>query len=224
MNFVLGTHDNLEICSKIGLFIGGNVSPVLNYVGIDEGLNEDKEYMYSEAEFKSLRTEICDEAFRVMLEIQRCALFNADEFRSFSRANYGFEHMRLKKRMGINQTSLMLLKALYRDARNLSESYILEDRNMEIAVKSLTLLRMRAGLRTPVVLPISSDIRPSALGTGLTEVILRAAVKCEKEYWYAEDADILVIAWHRLLEMIKEKRVDIRNCYLGLISPMGSSC
>lgn len=216
-----GLMSNLDTCIVIGHFVGGDVTQTLKYLGIDveKTQKEDSEYMYSEAEYKQIYEEICDLSFRAMLEIERCTRFNAKEFRNFSRENYGFNHVRLKRRMGVNTTTLMLLNSLHKDVKELSESYVREESNIANAIQSITKLRMVARLHTPVVLCLNSEIRPSVLYAGLSEVILRNAAKNEKQYWYDECSDVLVLSWDKLIEMINDGKLKVGNFYLGLVGP-----
>lgn len=207
------------ICVDIGKFVGGDVNPILKYLNVDTEKDESSEYMYSEVELEQIYEGICEVAFQIMLEIERAKRFNAKKFRDFSRVNYGADHMRLRRRMGVNQTTLMLLKALYRDVKALSDCYVHEESNVKNAIKSLTKLRMVARLHTPVVLCLNSEIRPSVLHTGLTEVILRNAAKCKEQYWYNEDSDILVLTWDKLMKKIKDGTLNASNFYLGLVGP-----
>lgn len=216
-----GLMSNLDTCIVIGHFVGGDVTQTLKYLGIDveKTQKEDSEYMYSEAEYKQVYDSICDVAFQIMLEIERAKRYNAKKFRKFSRVNYGADYMRLRRRMGINQTSLVLLKALYRDVKALSESYVHEEGNVKNAIKTITKLRMVARLHTPVVLCLNSEIRPSVLYAGLSEIILRNAAKNEKQYWYDECSDVLVLSWDKLIEMINDGKLKVGNFYLGLVGP-----
>lgn len=217
-----GLMSNLDTCKIIGHFVGGDVTQALKYLGInvEKTQKEDSEYMYSESEYKQIYDAICEVAFQIMLEIERARRYNAKMFRKFSRVNYEHDHMRLRRRMGINGTTLILLKALYRDVKALSESYVHEsESNVSNAIRTITKLRVVAMLYTPVVFCIDSGIRPSVLHSGLSEVILRNAAKNEKQYWYDECTDVLVLTWEKLIEMIKDGKLKMGNFYLGLVGP-----
>lgn len=204
----------------IGKFVSGDVDPTLKYLNVRVGKTEDSEYMYSESEQVRIYEGICDVAFQIMLETERAERYNAKKFRDFSRVNYGADHMRLRRSMGINETTLLLLKALYRDVKALSESYVHEEGNTKNAIRTITKLRILNKLRTPIVFCFDSGIHPSVLHTGLTKVILKNAAKNKDKYWYHEDAGILVLSWDMLKEKISNGSLRMGNFYLGLVGAL----